>query len=154
MTDTVPPDVRAKMMKSIQGVDTVPERLVRRYLHAVGLRFRCHVRTLPGSPDLIFPSRRIAVFVHGCFWHRHPGCRFAATPATRPEFWRAKFAANNARDRAAEDRLTSLGWQVMTIWECEAKDELALDSLAWALLAAPVLPSVTKQPANTSSTSR
>lgn len=140
MTDTVSPDIRSRMMRSIRGADTVPERMVRRYLHAVGLRFRQHVRALPGNPDVVFTSRRIAIFVHGCFWHQHEGCRFAAVPATRKEFWQAKFETNRARDAAVADRLTSLGWQVMTIWECETRDELALDALAWAVLAVPVSP--------------
>ena len=125
------------MMSSIHGSNTQPELRVRRYLHAVGLRFRLHDRSLPGRPDLTLPARRVAIFVHGCFWHQHPGCDFATVPATRPEFWQAKFAANKARDSAVVDRLTALGWQVFTIWECQTKDELELDALACKVLAAP-----------------
>lgn len=140
MTDTVTPAVRSRMMSAIHGVDTAPERRVRSYLHAVGLRFRLHDRRLPGRPDLVLASRKVVIFVHGCFWHQHSGCRFATTPATRPEFWQAKFASNRARDVAVTERLTSHGWHVLTIWECEAGDEVALDSLAWAVLAVPALP--------------
>ncbi|RYD41646.1 MAG: DNA mismatch endonuclease Vsr, partial [Verrucomicrobiaceae bacterium] len=133
--DVVDPTVRSKMMGSIHGRDTQPELRVRRYLHAVGLRFRLQARDLPGRPDIVFPSRRVAVFVHGCFWHRHPGCAYATTPSTRADFWQAKFAANIARDADAVARLKELGWQVMTIWECRSRNELDLDSLAWAVLA-------------------
>ncbi len=135
MVDVVGPAVRSRMMGSIHGRDTEPEIRVRRYLHAVGLRFRLQARYLPGRPDVVFPSRRLAVFVHGCFWHRHPGCPYATMPRTRTDFWQAKFAANTARDDAAVARLKELGWQVMTVWECQSRTELALDSLAWAVLA-------------------
>lgn len=137
MADIVSPDVRSKMMRSIHGGNTQPEMRVRRYLHAVGLRFRLHDRSLPGCPDLTLPARKLAIFVHGCFWHQHPGCRFATTPATRRDFWQAKFAANKARDAVVLEKLTALGWQVLTIWECQTKDEVELDALAWAVLAAP-----------------
>lgn len=140
MTDIVTPAVRSRMMRSIHGADTSPERSVRSYLHAVGLRFRLHDRRLPGRPDLVLASRKVAVFVHGCFWHQHRGCRYATTPATRHDFWQAKFASNRARDDAVAERLTSLGWKVLTIWECEARDEMALDALAWAVLAVPAMP--------------
>lgn len=122
------------MMRAIRGGNTGPEMIVRRYLHAVGLRFRVHDRSLPGRPDLCLPGRKLAIFVHGCFWHQHPGCPYATTPATRPDFWRAKFAGNKKRDVLAVDKLTSLGWQIFTIWECQTKDELELDALAWAVL--------------------
>ena len=135
LADMVAPEVRTKMMRAIRGGNTQPEMRVRRYLHATGLRFRLHDRSLPGRPDLVLPGRKVAIFVHGCFWHQHPGCPYAAKPATRPDFWQAKFEANKARDASAVDRLTALGWQVFTIWECQTKDELALDALAWAVLA-------------------
>jgi DNA mismatch endonuclease (patch repair protein) len=145
MTDTVTPAVRSRMMSSIHGIDTAPERRVRSYLHAVGLRFRLHDRRLPGRPDLVLPSRKVAIFVHGCFWHHHSGCRFATTPATRRDFWQSKFAANRARDTAVVERLKNLGWQAFTIWECETRDEVALDTLAWAVLAVPTLPRKAKR---------
>lgn len=92
----------------------------------MGLRFRLHRKDLPGKPDLIFPKHRLAVFVHGCFWHRHPGCAKATTPKTRVNFWSEKFEANVCRDRSAEDALIAQGWHVGIIWECEAKDGAAL----------------------------
>lgn len=118
MTDTVPVAVRSRMMAGIRGRDTGPEMRLRRAMHARGFRYRLHRRDLPGSPDLVFPACRAVVFVHGCFWHRHRGCRYAATPATRPEFWQAKFDANVARDARNEEALIASGWRVAVIWEC------------------------------------
>jgi DNA mismatch endonuclease, patch repair protein len=137
VVDVVAPAVRSRMMGSIHGRDTQPEMRVRRYLHAVGLRFRLQARDLPGRPDIVFPSRKLAIFVHGCFWHRHPNCVYATTPSTRPDFWQAKFSANTARDAAAVAKLKELGWRVLTIWECESRSEFDLDSLAWVVLAMP-----------------
>ena len=106
-------------MAAIRGKDTQPELSVRRAVHAMGLRFRLHRRDLPGTPDLLMPRWRLAVFVHGCFWHRHGGCRFATRPATRPDFWAAKFEANVVRDRLTVRRLRRKGWRVLVVWECE-----------------------------------
>lgn len=117
---------RGALMSRIRGVNTTPELAVRRLAHALGYRFRLHRRDLPGSPDLVFPGRRRVVFVHGCFWHRHPGCRKATTPKTRAEFWRTKFERNVERDREAERHLIDEGWSVLTVWECETKDAEAL----------------------------
>jgi DNA mismatch endonuclease (patch repair protein) len=116
------------MMSGIRGKDTQPELIVRSFLHRKGLRFRLHAK-LPGKPDLAFPKYRTAVFVHGCFWHRHEGCQFTATPKTRPEFWEAKFAANIKRDAVAKERLEALGWRVLVVWACQI-DEKELDALA------------------------
>ena len=138
MADIVAPDVRSRMMSGIRGRDTRPELRVRRYLHRVGFRFRLHAKHLPGNPDLVLPRLKTAIFVHGCFWHRHAGCPDASTPSTRRDFWLDKFAANVARDGTAQDRLRELGWTVLTIWECETKSEVALDQLAWALFAIAV----------------
>jgi DNA mismatch endonuclease (patch repair protein) len=135
LADTVTTEVRSRMMRTIRGGNTQPEMRVRRYLHAAGLRYRLHDQSLPGRPDIVLPRRKVAIFVHGCFWHQHPGCPYATTPATRPAFWQAKFAANKARDAQAVDRLTALGWRVFTIWECETKDESELEVLARAILA-------------------
>lgn len=118
MADVVSAEVRSRMMAGIRGRNTRPELLLRRELHARGLRFRLHRKDLPGSPDLVFPRYKAVVFVHGCFWHRHDDCRYASTPATRTEFWQKKFAANVARDRKVEDDLTTLGWRVAVVWEC------------------------------------
>ena len=109
-------------MARIRGKDTRPEMVVRRTAHAMGHRFRLHRRDLPGSPDLVFPAKRCVIFVHGCFWHRHPGCRRASNPGTRQEFWQAKFHRNVERDRRNEADLRAAGWRVGLIWECETKD--------------------------------
>jgi DNA mismatch endonuclease (patch repair protein) len=95
---------------------------VRRAAHAMGLRFRLHRKDLPGTPDLVFPKYKTVVFVHGCFWHRHPGCRKSSTPKSRLEYWQSKFDANVARDARAAIELRQLGWHVATIWECETKE--------------------------------
>lgn len=115
-------------MSGIRGKDTQPELIVRSFLHRKGLRFRLHAR-LPGKPDLVFPKYRTAVFVHGCFWHRHKGCKFTTTPKTRPEFWEAKFLANIKRDAVAKERLEALGWRVLVVWACQI-DEKELGVLA------------------------
>jgi DNA mismatch endonuclease (patch repair protein) len=103
----------------------------------MGLRFRIHRRDLPGSPDVVFPSRRVAIFVHGCFWHRHPGCRLAAIPKTRSEFWSAKFQTNVVRDHLANKKLVELGWRVAIIWECETDDALTVRRLITQALDMP-----------------
>lgn len=126
MADVVDTATRSKMMAGIRGKDTTPELALRRALHGAGFRFRLHARELPGRPDLVLPRWRVAVQVHGCFWHRHPGCRYATDPATRPEFWSAKFAGNVARDARNHAALLASGWRVATVWECAlSKDRLA-----------------------------
>ena len=119
MVDIVDAETRSRMMRNIRGKDTKPELLLRRALHARGFRYRLHQKGLPGRPDLVFPKYRAAVFVHGCFWHRHPGCPKATTPATRTDFWQNKFAENTARDRRNIDQLQEAGWRVLVVWECE-----------------------------------
>lgn len=121
------------MMSAIKGRDTAPEMRVRTYLHAAGLRYRLHDRSLPGRPDLVFQHQRIALFVHGCFWHRHPACRFATSPASNLAFWQQKFTANVERDRIKEEQLTGLGWTVLRIWECETWNEENIDELFWRI---------------------
>jgi DNA mismatch endonuclease (patch repair protein) len=130
MTDVLSAEQRRRNMAAIRGTDTKPELRVRRALHAAGLRYRLHVRGLPGTPDLVFPSRRVVLFVHGCFWHQHPLCHNAKMPASRPEFWGPKLVANVERDRRQQRALKRLGWRVIVIWECQAKD---LDKL-WRLV--------------------
>lgn len=130
MADVVDAATRSRMMAAITSKDTTPELRVRRYLHAAGFRFRLHRKSLPGKPDIVLPGYQTVILVHGCFWHRHPGCRFATTPATRPEFWRDKFAANIARDEANSAALESLGWHVLVIWECQTRDVQRLVALA------------------------
>jgi DNA mismatch endonuclease, patch repair protein len=117
MTDVLTADQRQLNMSRIRGRDTKPEMLVRRGLHARGLRYRLHDRNLPGRPDLVFSKYRTAVFVHGCFWHAH-GCALAKLPTTRQDFWRQKLEGNAARDLRTIDALQANGWRVLVIWEC------------------------------------
>lgn len=133
--DTVRPAIRSRMMSKIGGRDTAPELFVRSYLHATRLRFRTHAKDLPGRPDIVLPRYRTVVFVHGCFWHRHTNCRFTTTPATRPEFWQAKFAANKARDQKVVRELSATGWNVLIFWECEIANMERLDALFWRIVA-------------------
>ena len=123
MVDTVSPEVRSRMMAANRRRDTGPEVLVRRHLHAQGLRFRLDVRKLPGSPDLVLARHRAAIFVHGCYWHRHRGCRFATMPKSNQAFWETKFAKNVERDESALDALLRTGWRVAVVWECSLKTE-------------------------------
>lgn len=117
---------RSEVMARIRSKDTGPELKVRRATHSLGFRFRLHRKDLPGTPDLVFPKLNIALFVHGCFWHQHPGCRRATVPKTRTEFWDAKLRRNVARDRDARQHLEASGWNVHAIWECECRDDQAL----------------------------
>lgn len=110
-------------MSRIRGSDTKPEVRVRSLLHRLGYRFRLHVRNLPGRPDIVLPKHRTVIFVHGCFWHRHEGCRYAYTPKSRVEFWQAKFDENVARDQRQRRELEALGWAVAVVWECETQAE-------------------------------
>ncbi len=117
------------MMAAIGGKNSRPEKAVRRHLFKRGLRFRLHVKGLPGQPDIVLPRFRAIVFVHGCFWHRHPGCRLATTPDTRRDFWLGKFAANVSRDATQIALLEKRGWMVHVVWECETRDTERLDRL-------------------------
>lgn len=119
--DRVSPEQRSRNMARIGSRDTAPEMAVRRLLHARGYRYRLHAANLPGKPDIVFSARRRAVFVHGCYWHRHQGCRYAFTPATRPDFWLKKFAANVERDARVIEALSRQGWRVLVIWSCETQ---------------------------------
>lgn len=130
---------RSAQMARIRSCDTMPELRVRRALHAAGLRYRLHDRKLPGVPDIVFPSRRIALFVHGCFWHRHQGCPAARLPKSRQEFWKQKLNGNAERDKRIHVDLESSGWTVMVIWECESRNPLALSALAKKIMGTPVL---------------
>ena len=134
MTDIVDSNRRSELMAGIRGRDTTPERMVRRVAHRMGLRFRLHRKDLPGRPDLVFPKHRLVVFVHGCFWHRHQGCRYAYTPKSRVTFWSEKFAANVARDARQEAALRTLGWRVLIIWECETRHKAAVERRLSALI--------------------
>ena len=112
---------RSWLMSRVSAKNTSAEMRVRSLAHRRGLRFRIHRRNLPGTPDLVFPSRRLTVFVHGCFWHRHPGCSKASLPKSRVDFWTSKFDRNVERDQENVNALTALGWRTEVIWECETK---------------------------------
>jgi DNA mismatch endonuclease (patch repair protein) len=117
-------------MAQIRKVDTKPEMIVRRLVHAMGYRFRLHRRDLPGAPDLVFPSRRKVIFVHGCFWHRHDCPDGRKLPRSKPEYWGPKLERNKQRDEASVTKLEKLGWNVLALWECQLKD---LDQLRGAI---------------------
>jgi DNA mismatch endonuclease (patch repair protein) len=123
MADTLTSERRSWNMSRIRGWDTGPELVLRSLLHRAGFRFRLHAKQLPGRPDIILPRYRAAIFVHGCFWHRHLGCRNATTPSTRREFWRAKFDGNVSRDTRNQAALGAAGWTVLIVWECELKSD-------------------------------
>ena len=120
--DVFSPEKRSKVMAAIRGRDTGPELAVRSIVHRLGYRFVLNDSSLPGSPDLVLPRLGTVIFVHGCYWHRHRGCRYATTPKSRRAFWQAKFDANVARDRRSSARLRRLGWSVLTIWECQLRE--------------------------------
>ena len=134
MPDIVDKETRSRMMSSIRAKDTKPELVVRRYLHSQGFRFRLHNRSLPGNPDIVLPKYGAVVLVHGCYWHRHKGCRLAYDPKSRQEFWQQKFSSNVRRDAEVKRLLREAGWRVMTVWECALRDtelrETGLESIA------------------------
>lgn len=132
MADILSPTQRSANMRAIRGRDTAPELRVRRAAHAAGLRFRLQRRDLPGTPDLVFPRHRVALFVHGCYWHRHPDCRYTTVPSSNTEFWTTKFVANVERDARKTRELEEAGWRVAVIWECETRDQSTLPALVRA----------------------
>lgn len=121
MTDVFTRRDRSRIMSLVRNRHTRPELLVRSILHRMGFRFSLHRRDLPGSPDIVLPAKKTVVFVHGCFWHSHRGCRRSKLPATHIRFWRKKLSLNLERDRRAQKELRSLGWRVAVVWECELK---------------------------------
>lgn len=138
-TETIPaidPE-RSRVMRAVKGADTGPEIVVRKALWRVGLRYRLHAKGLPGKPDIVFPSRRIALFVHGCFWHGHAGCPRHRIPKTRTEYWTAKISRNQKRDAETRLALEALGWKVLVVWECDLKRAGVLEQLALAIKAEP-----------------
>ena len=122
MTDIVSPEKRSEMMKGIRSKDTKPEKTVRSWLHRGGYRFRIHRKDLPGTPDIVLPRYRLAIFVHGCYWHRHENCKLTALPKTNTEFWESKFAKNQERDKLKLEECRDAGWKVVVIWECETRN--------------------------------
>ena len=124
MADTISKERRSWNMSRIRGADTKPEVLVRSWLFRDGFRFRKNDRRLPGAPDVVLPRYKVVIFVNGCFWHRHRGCRYAYMPKSRIDFWMKKFAQNTVNDKLNRDRLEAMGWKVITIWECELKENM------------------------------
>jgi DNA mismatch endonuclease, patch repair protein len=124
LVDRLTPERRSWLMSRVGGKNTTPELKVRKAAHAGGFRFRLHRKDLPGKPDLVFPKHEFALFVHGCFWHRHPGCSKASAPSS--DFWRTKFETNVARDARITKELKKSGWRVGVIWECQTKDPTLL----------------------------
>ena len=114
---------RSRNMSAIKSKNTKPEIAVRKLLHSMGYRFRLHRKDLPGSPDIVLPKYKTVIFVHGCFWHRHENCKYASTPKTRQEFWEAKFRENINRDKLNQENLSSKGWKIIVVWECEINDK-------------------------------
>ncbi|WP_329889101.1 very short patch repair endonuclease [Stenotrophomonas sepilia] len=121
MVDVVSKAVRQRMMSKIRGKDTGPELLVRRFLHSNGFRYSLHKKQLPGTPDLVLRRYHLSIFVHGCFWHHHLGCRYATIPQTRTKFWLEKLNANRKRDELAQIELLKMGWRIAVVWECALK---------------------------------
>jgi DNA mismatch endonuclease (patch repair protein) len=134
MTDVFDPAKRSAVMARVKSRDTKPEKRVRRILTDLGARYRLHRKDLPGSPDVVMPGRRLALFVHGCFWHGHDCPRGARVPKANRDYWLAKLGRNTARDARNLADLTAAGWRVETVWECEMKDEAALRARLAALL--------------------
>lgn len=134
MVDNISKEHRSWNMSRIRSKDTSPEVRVRSFLHREGFRFRLHFNDLPGRPDIVLPKYNTAIFVHGCYWHRHPDCKFAYSPKTHIEFWQEKFKQNVLRDQKNETRLLKSGWRVLTVWECETVEKLRLSAALKNLL--------------------
>ena len=140
MTDVYGPEKRSAVMRRVKSRNTTPELAVRRLLTSLGARYRLHRADLPGKPDIVLGPRRLAIFVHGCFWHGHDCARGARIPKANRDYWLAKVARNRARDTASRAALGAAGWRVETVWECELKDAPALRARAQALLLPPIPP--------------
>jgi len=134
MVDIVTPSVRSRMMAGIKGKNSKPEMLVRQLLFAAGYRFRLHRIDLPGKPDIVMPGRKVAIFVHGCFWHAHNECKYAKIPSSNPHFWIAKLQANANRDQRATEQLVAMGWRVLCVWECATRNREFVKSLSERLV--------------------
>jgi DNA mismatch endonuclease (patch repair protein) len=126
MSDTVSPDKRSWIMSRVPSQDTKTEIKVRSLLHKLGYRFRLHDKKLPGHPDIALKKYRTAIFVHGCFWHQHPGCKKSKAPLSNVDFWLSKFERNVRRDKKNIDELSGIGWKAIIVWECELKDVVKL----------------------------
>ena len=128
MVDSLSPEERSEIMARVRSKNSRPEMLVRKIVYAMGHRYRLHARTLPGCPDLVFRPKRKVIFVHGCFWHRHANCALARMPKSRLPFWTAKLEGNRKRDQRNKRALSREGWKVLTIWECQLRDVVRLES--------------------------
>jgi DNA mismatch endonuclease (patch repair protein) len=137
VTDVFTPEKRSAVMRRVKGRDTSPEMKARKLLTRLGARYRLHRKDLPGNPDIVLPGRKLAIFVHGCFWHGHDCARGARVPKQNRDYWLAKVARNTARDEAAQAALAAAGWRVVVLWECDMKDEAALSERLANLLEAP-----------------
>ena len=126
--DTISKEKRSWNMSRIRSKDTRPEKIVRSILHLMGYRFRLHQKSLPGKPDIVLKKYKTVIFVHGCFWHRHSGCKFAYNPKSRKKFWQKKFEDNIRRHKVVEKELKKLGWKIVVVWECQLKYEKRLSS--------------------------
>lgn len=133
MADVHSKEIRSYNMSKIKGKDTKPELLVRKFLHKNGFRYRIHVKDLPGKPDIVLPKYKTIIFVHGCFWHGHEGCKYFVVPKTRTEWWQNKINGNIAKDASAKELLVINGWQVLDIWECELKKQV-IDEVLHSLI--------------------
>ena len=133
MADVHSPEIRKYNMSRIRGKDTKPEEIVRKYLFSHGFRYRKNVRELPGKPDVVLPKYKTVVFVNGCFWHHHNGCRYFKWPESNAEFWRQKISDNEKRDLKNYSRLESLGWNILVVWECDVKEKRLEDALGGLL---------------------
>lgn len=129
MADTVSKEKRSEIMSHVTGKETKPEIIVRKYLFARGLRYRKNVKRLPGTPDIVFPKYKTAVFVNGCFWHGHKGCRYSHLPSTNFEYWEKKIADNIERDERKKRELEGLGYRVLIIWQCQLKSNTKIETL-------------------------
>lgn len=129
MADTVSKEKRSEIMSHVTGKETKPEIIVRKYLFARGLRYRKNVKRLPGTPDIVFPKYKTAVFVNGCFWHGHKGCKYSHLPSTNFEYWEKKIADNIERDERKKRELEGLGYRVLIIWQCQLKSNTKIETL-------------------------
>ena len=122
MADIMTPEQRHRCMAAVKGKDTKPEMIVRRYLHSLGYRYGLHNKKLPGSPDLVIRKYKTVIFIHGCFWHGHEGCKYSRLPKTNESFWKEKISVNRKRDEQSKEQLEKSGWTVLTVWECDLKN--------------------------------
>lgn len=129
MTDVFSKETRSRIMSLIKGKNTKPEMIVRKYLFSKGFRYRVNVSSLPGKPDIVLPKYKTVIFINGCFWHGHQGCKYFVLPKTRTDWWKAKIQRNVDRDAAEHDQLHSMGWHTMVVWECQLKPKVREETL-------------------------